>query len=380
MGKRTPLLLLCLSVFLISLAPPMLCAVKKEKEKKEKKDKQVSTVVLPVVFYMPETRWGVGGGGLLTYRPKAAPPDQRPSSLLFQAYYTQNKQYGIEISPEVYLKNEAYIVQGYFKVSKFPDKFWGIGNNTPDLEEGLEDKDYLNYTPKIFNFELSVQRQILKEQRLYAGVQLKYENFDIVGMAPLGLLVSGEVPGSTGGTLTSLGFLITWDTRDNIFYPFTGNLFQLNVDFYTPAFGSDFEFTTIKMDLRKYFTLFPSHVLAVQALLWNVSGEPTFRHLAEIGGEQIMRGYYTGRYRDHSMYALQAEYRVKVWKFIGMVAFAGVSNVADKIGNLGFDNIKYSVGLGLRFCVVPKERTNIRLDYGFGKGTSGMYITAREAF
>ncbi|MDH5707286.1 MAG: hypothetical protein OEZ45_14860, partial [Candidatus Aminicenantes bacterium] len=181
MGKRTPLLLLCLSVFLISLAPPMLCAVKKEKEKKEKKDKKVSTVVLPVIFYMPETRWGVGGGGLLTYRPKTAPPDQRPSSLLFQAYYTQNKQYGIEISPEAYLKNETYIVQGYLKVSKFPDKFWGIGNNTPDLEEGLEDEDYLNYTPKIFNFELSVQRQILKEQRLYAGVQLKYENFDIVG-------------------------------------------------------------------------------------------------------------------------------------------------------------------------------------------------------
>jgi len=63
-----------------------------------------------------------------------------------------------------------------------------------------------------------------------------------------------------------------------------------------------------------------------------------------------------------------------------MVAFAGISNVADKIGNLGFDNVKYSVGLGLRLCVVPKERTNIRLDYGLGKGTSGMYITAKEAF
>ncbi len=380
MGKRTLLLLLSLSVFLISLTQPGLGAVKKEKEEKEKKDKQVSTVVLPVIFYMPETRWGLGGGGLLSYRPKAAPPDQRPSSLLFQAYTTQNKQYGIELWPEAYLKNEAYLVNGYLKVSKFPDKFWGIGNDTPDLEEGLEDEDYLNYTPKTFNFELSVQRRILKEERLYAGVQFKYENFDIVETAPLGLLASGEVTGSTGGKLASLGFLVTWDTRDNIFYPLTGNLFKLNVDFYTPAFGGDFEFTTIKMDLRKYFTLFSSHVLAVQVLLWNVSGEPTFRHLAEIGGEMIMRGYYKGRFRDHSLYALQAEYRVKIWKFIGMVAFAGVSNVADKIGNLGFDDLKYSVGLGLRFCVVPKEKTNIRLDYGFGRKTSGMYITPKEAF
>lgn len=380
MEKRTPFLLFFLSVFLISLVQPGLCAIKKEKEKKEKKDKQVSTVVLPVIFYMPETRWGLGGGGLLSYRPKTAPPDQRPSSLLFQAYYTQNKQYGIEVWPEAYLKNEAYLVNGYFKVSKFPDKFWGIGKDTPDLEEGLDDEDYLNYTPKIFNFDLSVQKRILKEERLYAGVQFKYENLDIVETAPMGLLASGEVTGSAGGKLTSLGFLITWDTRDNIFYPFTGNLFQLNVDFYTPTFGSDFKFTTIKMDLRKYFTLFPSHILAVQALLWNVSGEPSFRHLAEVGGDMIMRGYYQGRYRDHAMYALQAEYRAKIWKFIGMVAFAGVSNVADKIGNLRIDNIKYSLGLGLRFCVVPKEKTNIRLDYGFGKGTSGMYITAKEAF
>jgi len=380
MGKRKSLLLFFLSVFLISLAQPGLCTVKKEKEKKEKKDKQVSTVVLPVIFYMPETRWGLGGGGLLSYRSKAAPPEQRPSTLLFQAYYTQNKQYGIEVWPEAYLKNEAYLVNGYLKVSKFPDKFWGIGNDTPDLEEGLEDEDYLNYTPKIFNFDLSVQKRILKEERLYAGVQFKYENFDIVETAPMGLLVSGETTGSAGGKLASLGFLITWDTRDNIFYPLSGNLFQLNVDFYTPTFGSDFKFTTIKMDLRKYFTTFPSHVLAIQALLWNVSGEPTFRHLAEIGGEMIMRGYYQGRYRDYSMYALQTEYRVKIWKFIGMVAFAGVSNIADKIGNLSIDNIKYSLGLGLRFCVVPKEKTNIRLDYGFGKGTSGMYITAKEAF
>jgi hypothetical protein len=126
--------------------------------------------------------------------------------------------------------------------------------------------------------------------------------------------------------------------------------------------------------------MFSTHVLAVQALLWNVSGEPTFRHMAEVGGDKIMRGYYQGRYRDHSLFALQAEYRVKIWKFIGMVAFAGVSNVADKIDNLGFENLKYTLGLGLRITVVPKEGTNIRVDYGFGKNTSGMYIMPNEAF
>ena len=30
--------------------------------------------------------------------------------------------------------------------------------------------------------------------------------------------------------------------------------------------------------------------------------------------------------------------------------------------------------------VIPKEGTNITLDYGFGKGTPGFYIQADEAF
>jgi len=329
---------------------------------------------------MPETKMGFGGGGLLTYRPKDAPQDQRPSSLMFQVYYTQLKQYGFEIWPEAYIKNEAYLVKAYFKISKFPNKFWGIGNDTPDLEEGLEDENYLNYTPKMFNFDLSVQKRILKEERLYTGIQFKYENLKIEDYAPLGFLATSDIPGENGGKLVSLGFLINWDTRDNIFYPLTGNFFQFTVDFFSPTFGSDFEFTTLKIDLRKYFTMFSSHVLAVQALLWNVSGEPTFRHMAEIGGDKIMRGYYQGRYRDQILFALQAEYRLKIWKFIGMVAFAGVSNVSDKICNLGFENLKYTVGLGLRFLVVPKEGTNIRLDYGIGKNTSGMYIMPNEAF
>ena len=378
MFKRTSLLVLLSIFILITSVGSGLGEEKKDKEKK--KDKRISTVVLPIIFYMPETRLGFGGGGLLTYRAKNSPEEARPSSLYFQAYYTQNKQWGIELKPEVYLNNEAYLINGYFKMSKFPNKFWGIGNDTPDLEEGLEDEDYLNYTPKMFNFDLSVQRRILKEERLYAGIQFKYENLDIIEAAPLGLLVSGEVTGSTGGNLASLGFILNWDRRDNIFFPHSGNYFQLTADFNSPTFGSDFKFTTVKFDLRKYFPVLKSHVFAVQAILQTVTGSPTFRHMSEIGGDLVMRGYYSGRYRDMSMMVLQTELRFKVWKLFGAVVFASVADVADKLGELSLGNLKYTVGIGLRILVVPKEGTNIRLDYGFGKGTSGFYILANEAF
>ena len=121
-------------------------------------------------------------------------------------------------------------------------------------------------------------------------------------------------------------------------------------------------------------------MFAVRGILQSVTGEPTFRHMSEFGGELVMRGYYTGRYRDMSMMVLQTELRMKIWKFLGAVVFASVADVAEKIGELSLGNLKYTVGVGLRILVVPKEGTNIRLDYGFGKNTSGFYIMANEVY
>jgi outer membrane protein assembly factor BamA len=344
-----------------------------KKQKKEKKDKRTNVVVLPIIFYQPETKWGGGVGGLITYRSKNSSADTRPSSMYFQAYYTQKKQYGIELKPEIYLKKEAYFVKVYLKNSKFPSKFWGIGNQTP--EEAEE-----NYTPRMFNFDLSIQRKVLSQERLYLGVQYKYEHYEILKYDPEGELAQGQIIGSDGGKLSSLGFILNWDKRDNIFFPHTGNYFQMMMNFYSPTLGSDFKFTSLKLDLRKYFPVTESHVFAVQTILQSVSGSPSFRHMSEIGGEMIMRGYYSGRYRDKSMMVIQTEMRLKVWKRLGMVVFAGAADLDDSLGKLSLSNVKYSVGFGLRFLVVPKEGTNIRIDQGYGKGTSGFYIMADEAF
>ncbi|MFW6139749.1 MAG: BamA/TamA family outer membrane protein [Acidobacteriota bacterium] len=371
MKKKVSLGLISLSSALVFL--PLLSSGIEKTPNKAKKEKRMNVVVLPIVFYQPETRIGAGGGGLITYRHKESPEEARPSSLYFQAFYTQNKQYGIELKPELYLKNEAYFVKGKLKISKFPSKYWGIGNKTPDEAEE-------NYTPRMVNFDLAVQRRILPRERLYLGVQYKYEDFKILELDPGGELAQGEITGSDGGRLSSLGVILNWDRRDNIFFPHNGNYFQLTLDFNSPIFGSDFEFTTLKLDLRKYVPVFRHHVFAAQAIVQSVSGTPSFRHMSEIGGEMIMRGYYSGRYRDKSMVVLQTEMRFKVWKRLGMVVFAGAADLGDSLGKLSLDSVKYSVGLGLRFLVVPKEGTNIRIDQGWGKGTSGFYIMADEAF
>jgi hypothetical protein len=39
-----------------------------------------------------------------------------------------------------------------------------------------------------------------------------------------------------------------------------------------------------------------------------------------------------------------------------------------------------SFGGGVRWLLLPKQGTTVRVDYGVGKGSSGLYIAFNEAF
>jgi len=93
-----------------------------------------------------------------------------------------------------------------------------------------------------------------------------------------------------------------------------------------------------------------------------------------------MRGHYRGRYRDKNLMAFQTEYRWNFFKRFGLALFGGFGNVSNDFNNFRFDELKYSVGAGLRYMVVPSQRINIRLDVGFGRETTGFYINIADAF
>ncbi len=342
-------------------------------EQQKPGERTSSLLVLPVVFYTPETKLAGGVGGIYAFRPGPSGVASRPSSIYFSAIYTQRKQFQLELNPELYLKNEEYILTVKSLLEKYPNKFFGIGHDMPDSMEE-------NYTSRSISFDVSAQKKIFPGHKIYAGFKYQFENFKLTKVEMGRSLANPETVGSEGGAISGLGFIISWDTRDNIFSPRRGNYWQVQAYSHEPFLGSDYHFSNIKADLRKYMDLFSGHVLAVQGLMDRVSGRIPFHKLAKLGGQNIMRGYYSGRYRDKLLVALQAEYRLPVWGRLGAVGFAGLGDVADRLTNVRFDNLKYSIGAGLRFMLNKTERTQLRLDFGWGRGTSGMYFTAGEAF
>jgi hypothetical protein len=334
--------------------------------------KRSSLVALPYAYYTPETKFAFGAGSIYSFRSPGSPPWARPSNLRVAITYTQLHQLIVGFLPEIYLRNETYFFSGYYGFYKYPDKFWGIGNNTQESTE--ED-----YEPLYFKSHSSVQRRIMPG--LYVGLRYQYEYIDLWKTDPVGILQYGTVPGSEGGSASGIGVIVNHDTRNHVYQPSSGFYNQIYAVFFGGAIGSDYEFNMLSIDLRAYLSLFDSHVLALQMYDGFISGDPPFQMLNRLGSSYWMRGYYEGRYRDRNMISFQAEYRFPiVWRF-GGVAFTGIGDVGDTTSSFRLDEFKYSFGFGFRFMFDAQERINARLDIGFGGDDNvGIYALVLEAF
>lgn len=323
---------------------------------------------LPFALYTPETRIAGGIGGIYTFR--STEDQKRPNSITLSAKYTQNKQYAIELIPDIYLKAENYRLKLNILYQKFPLEFYGIGNSISNGED---------YTPKEFKLGAILRRKIFEALNL--GVQYEFTNIDIVEIIKNGLLESGNIPGSQGGKNSGIGLILEWDSRNRIFSATDGSFYQISLMTYKNFLGSNYDFSRYILDLRHYLLMFSSHTLSFQGLLKLSKGNPPFQKLALMGGRYSMRGYYEGQYRDKNMAAFQIEYRViPIWWRIGIVGFFGLGGINNKVSSLKFSELKLAGGLGFRYQFDRGEGVNLRADFAYGDDSSGYYLTIFEAF
>jgi outer membrane protein assembly factor BamA len=325
----------------------------------------------PLVFYTPETRLAFGGAGSYIFRIAGCKENARPSSVSPIVIYTLEKQFKAQLSTKLYFKNNNYRLESEIKFEKFPNKFFGIGGQT--LASAEE-----SYTSRGINLQVVVVKKLVRGFNI--GLGYRFMDWDIVKVEGDGQLIRGDIVGSGGGRISGWSLLLERDTRDNIFFPLQGDLFKFEAWYYPEFLGSDFEFTTFTLDLRKYFRLFSSHVLAVQSLMIIQGGTVPFLHLAQLGGQYTMRGYFEGRFRDKNLLAFQAEYRLPLFGRFGFVGFAGFGNVAAKFNRLDLGELKSSYGFGFRYLFSKSEKIQVRFDFGFGEGSSGFYASIFEAF
>lgn len=334
-------------------------------------EKRNSFFGVPIAYYSPETDWAFGATGIYAFRFKGESIDTRPSQLTLGFAYTLNKQVLIYLPYQIFAKNQVYNIYGELGYYLYSYQFFGLGNDTRAEDMEIYKVNY----PRIRLNALKLLRP-----NLYGGIRYWMDDFDIREIEEGGILDTETITGQEGGFLSGAGLVLNYDNRNNIFFPTEGNFIEL-VGFSNGNYlGSDFDFTKLTLDAIKYFG-FNNQVLAVNFYSEFTGGNAPFNQLALLGGNKKMRGYFEGRLRDNHQVILQSEYRFPIYKerFRG-VLFGGLGQVANKFSDFNFNNLKYTYGAGLRILINKKERIHIRLDAGFGKETSGYYITIGEAF
>lgn len=370
-GRRGPIRLVLL---LVAALAPTACAAKSAAPgapappRPDSTFRRHSILPLPVIFYTPETRWAGGGAVLHAYRGDAK---QRPITTAATLIYTQNEQTMSDASTDAYLADGRYHLSAHAGFSRFPSDFYGIGN-------GARASASEAYTPRSLMLEGIAELRVAPA--LYVGLGGEYSRVRMLEVEPGRALAAGTIAGSDGGVLAGLAAAVTHDSRDNTIAARSGGYARLLVQRYAHALGSDFGFTRAGLDLRRFRTLGGDHVVAVQGV-WSVtSGDVPFYRLPELGGQNLLRGFYQGRYRDRQRIAVQAEYRTPTWRRLGLAAFAGAGEVAEGASGFALSGIHAAAGAGLRVTLNRQERMALRLDYGFGGRDSGLYITVGEAF
>jgi outer membrane protein assembly factor BamA len=330
--------------------------------------KKVRILAVPVVFYTPDTKLGLGAGGILTWKSKAA---RYPNSVNFSFAWTVRKQLLFWFPFQYYAKNtkwQAYGELGYFR---YIFDYFGIGNRVP---ASVSEK----YEAQFPRLRLTALKTVIGNQH-FAGLRLSYDEFKITKVDSSGLLLSEKPLGNQGGQSSGLGIVWLSDTRDHRFYPRRGVFGEASVYLENKATGSDFAFVKCSYDLAFYHAFGKFHTLALQTATTLTLGDAPFFGLATLGGTKRLRGYTDGRYRDKHAVLLQTEWRTQLYRRLGAVVFAGTGAVWGASDEQPV--LRPNYGAGLRITLDKKQHLNVRLDYGLGsKGNSGFYLTIGEAF
>ena len=337
------------------------------------KTKNYQFVAIPIIFYTPETNVGFGGGGQLFMLNNKNIYNDRVSNIFFDAIYTSNKQIIIDVIPQIYFGKGAYFLDMSYKWKIYPNKFWGIGGNTPNSNEEPYDMtshilkvSFLKRLPPALNF----------------GFEYVYENHEVTEKEEGGLLANGDIEGSDRAVISGLGVIFNLDTRDNTGSPFSGEYLKIEAQFASELFGSTQSYNKFIADLRTYQGMGKRSIIAFQVYYEGNYGAPPFQGMAAFGGGNRARGYFQGRFIDKHMYVVQAEYRYRFhprWAIAGFGLFGEVADIPSDFFSIS--NMKPSFGGGIRFKILKNQDTWVRADLGKGiDGSSGFYFGVNEAF
>jgi hypothetical protein len=355
------------------------------KKANQKRREIRKTGFLYTIFAFPGYTIATGLAGVaainLSWRPKNR-PDANLSFFNNNFQYTQYNQILLLSLSNIYTNNQKWQFPGDIRYYHFPTATYGLGTGT--LPSDIDGIDYSH-----FRFYRTALREIVPNTFLGAGYNLDYRWNIIDDQARNGIVTDFVKYGyHSKSTSSGLTFNFLYDSRDNANRPITGTYVDFHVASYLKPLGSNSNWNSMVLDIRKYFPLSRKWYaeLAVWSYTWiTLSGKPPFLDLPSVGWDSYNntgRGYAAGRYRGKDMLYLEAEVRFDIMRngLLGLVFFGNVETFTDFTGAY-FGPIQPGGGVGIRIKFNKNTNANSCLDYGFGShGSKGLATNVNEVF
>ena len=340
--------------------------------------KKSSFFVLPVLSSAPETGLEVGGSGLYSFYTDTTKKGTRVSNIFGYATITTKGQERTSLSTSYWAPQNTWHYIAAISYINFPSDFFGIGNHTLNAN-----RDRLGQQ----RIRLNLEADKRFGKYIYIGVVAGGFNYRFEEKMPGGIFITDQlVEDRNGGSTAFMGPSLTFDTRNNNTYTTHGAVITSYFNLMKGIYGNNnYSGGFLNVEYSQFFSLNKRLVVALDFRNQNLTGSQSpFYLLPALGNDEIMRGYYNGRYRDRNLIEGQTEIRYRISDRIGIVGFTGTGTVFNK--TLNFNELKPNYGGGLRYFFDVEKGLSIRLDYGIGEKPvgeprqSGFYLGLGEAF
>ncbi len=345
----------------------------------------------PVIGAKPSSGVLLGAAGNVAFY-RGDPSTTRISSMVASVTFSTKKQTALTDRFTMFARDNRWRLEGDHRFQWTSLETYGLGTSADTSVGVLADFDF-------FRLHHTVYRRL--SPALYAGGGLYFDNHTDVSADEGGepewadssyaiYSRAHDLPlDSQSAAGTSLDLL--WDSRDSFINADRGWLAKASYRTLFDGFlGGDSSWQKLTLDLRTYMNVSRDrrHKLAY----WGfadlvVGGAAPFLDLPSTAGDtygRSARGYAEGQFRGERLAYGEVEYRGTLTRngLLGVVAFLNTTTVTnlDNDERL-FDSFATGGGAGLRLLINKRSKTNLCLDFGFGKqGSRGVYLAVQEAF
>jgi hypothetical protein len=337
-------------------------------EPDEKKKERIwgnSFFAVPIPVSNPTFGNGLAVGAVYFYPQTQAQKEVQPASLTGVAgFYSDNDSLAFGVGHQSYWGGDKWRLGG---AAGYIDLKLDLVNPAEDV--GNADIDWL-LEGSLFVGKLS--RRIHGDW--YADLLVRWldidQTFDFQ-------LVPDNLELGTNTRAAGVGLQVEFDSRDNPFNPYQGQLFKAGATVTEATSGAlEQTYQSYNAEYRQFHDLRDNLVLG-----WNIrachrsDGFPLW-DACTVG----LRGFNITNFLGRTTASAQAEVRWRLHGRWGAVAFAGVGGHDRSYGRGNETESVPSLGFGIRWMALESQRVNVRLDLAWSDDDNAVYLAVGEAF